>query len=807
MRGILIEYRWIVVNYVYVKIVFAPYSWNPSDCGGCFYLKIIIRRNVLEFTTDFAKEIFKSKYLLDVDDGNIDNTVERAVLVIARYYPQLEDKAREYINKKWFLPGGGIWRAANNPYKNISFINCTTLEPVEDNLESIFESLYYWAKFAAFGQGEGIDISNLRPKGSILRNTAKKSTGAVSFMPLYDSALNVIAQQGRRGASLISIHDTHPDIEDFCHIKDEEGQVESANISVQISDAFMKAVKNDDDWLLYWDDGRERIEKKVKAKELFDMIAEHAWKSGDPGVQFSDIMHRESNSDVLGFPVVSSNACSEQILDPHNTCLLGSINLAKYYEYGDELFEDVIELGIYALDAFRRAEYDESRSPSPIQREKLLDLPRIGLGVTGLADYFIRNNIAYGSSESIYEADTIFSTLVKVAHKSSHDIAKKDGHSFKYYDKEKYKQSTYIKRLLDKEVISNDILDMQAHVCKTTVAPNGTLSIIAECGGSGIEPLFSLYMVRRERATSNEWKEWFMYNQTVESYFKENDLELTKENVEKLKDNPLWITAHDLDNITKIDLMSTIQQYIDSAISVTYNLPEKAVSDDIKNIYLRAWEKGLKAVSVYREGSKFGVMITESNYDSYKNQKPIMPASPQQEKERVAPKRPENLPCDIYTISVNKEKHVVLVGMFNEWPYEVFVTNDPEDRIDIKKYKKGIIKKKSKGRYNLIVENGEEKTVIEDISKTFDEDYGTLSRFVSMSLRHRVPIEFIIDQLSRDKNFFGFERAISRILKKYLHDDIRVLSNNSCPNCGESDTMVFQGGCKTCNSCGYAVCD
>lgn len=763
--------------------------------------KYISRKN-LEFETEMSKNIFKSKYMLEGETETW-QAKQRVLNVVSKYYPELVPELDEAIIKKWVGLAGGIWRSAENPNKNVSCINCTTLDQPDDNLESINEAWYWWAKFAAFGQGEGVDLSKLRPKGSVVHNSSKESTGAVSFMHTFDGVLQVIAQQGRRGASLISLHITHPDIPDFITIKDQEGVLESANISIHITDEFMEAVREDRDWEFTYENKYETIRKRTSAKELFNFLAEHAWKSGDPGVQYIDNVRRYSNSDYLGHPVISTNACSEQWLDAHNVCILSSVNLAKYYEYGPEKYPRLVNLMVHLLDAFRKEEIAEQRSPSPLQLEKLEKLPRIGLGVTGLADYFIDKHIRYDSNEAIDEAHNVFGTLAGEAYKASYEIAKRDGASFEYYDKEKYKQSPFVQNLLNRGLIEDYHLDYQAHVCKTTVAPNGTLTEIVEAGGGGVEPIFAKYFVRRERSTTNDWKEWFTFNHAVRKAMNERGIDLEKENVDEVTSEDWWVTAHDVNNFNKIDLMTAIQEYIDSAISITYNLPKQAEVKDIRDIYWYAWEKGIKNVSVYREGSKYqAVLITDANYEESKKSS----LKTKTENNRFTVKRPEYVACDMYEVRVNKKPYVVIVGLIEDRPYEVFVTCNDGGEIDLQSYKKGVIHKKKKGHYNLIVENGETKIIVDNITKKFDTDYGTLGRFISMSLRHEVPLEFVVDQLAKDKNFVGFEKSVGRILKKYIKDDSVVHTSDICPTCG-SDQLVYKEGCKTCTSCGWSKCD
>ncbi|MFW6029346.1 MAG: hypothetical protein ACOCRO_03740 [Halanaerobiales bacterium] len=770
--------------------------------------KFYVSKKNLEFETDMSRDIFKSKYMLEHEEETWE-AKQRVLNVVRRYYPDILPELDEAITKKWVGLAGGIWRSAENPNQNVSAINCTTLAQPEDNLESINDAWYWWAKFAAYGQGEGVDLSKLRPKDSVVHNSSRKSTGSVSFMKTFDGILNVIAQQGRRGASLISLHISHPDIPDFITVKDKEGVLESANISIHITDEFMEAVRNGDNWEFTFTNEYETIRKETDAKKLFSFLAEHAWKSGDPGVQYIDNVRKYSNSDYLGYPVISTNACSEQWLDAHNVCLLSSVNLAKYREYGAKKYPRLVNLMVHLLDAFRRYEVDEVRSPSKLQLEKLQKLPRIGLGVTGLADYFIDKQIPYASSEALEDIHNVFGTLAGEAYKASYEIAKSDGFSFEYYDKEKYKQSPFVQNLLNKGLIEDYHLDYQAHVCKTTVAPNGTLTEIVEAGGGGVEPIFAKYFVRRERSTTNDWKEWFTYNHAVRRAMNDNGIELKKENVDSVTSEPWWVTAHTVNNKDKIDMMSVIQEYIDSAISITYNLPKDSLPKDIEDIYWYAWEKEIKNVSVYREGSKMGVLITDANYQETKKDN----LSNKTKENRFSASRPEYVDCDMYEVKVNKEPYVVIVGIVEGKPYEVFVTNNNDGEIDLQSHKKGVIHKKKKGHYNLIVENGEEKVIIDNIAKKFNANYGTLGRFISMSLRHEVPVEFIVDQLSKDKNFAGFEKSVSRILKKYIKDESVVKTSDVCPECGSS--LIYKEGCKTCTgdklsegkTCGWSKCD
>jgi ribonucleoside-diphosphate reductase alpha chain len=758
------------------------------------------------FESELAKQVFESKYLLE-GEKTPEEAINRIVRAVSKIYPEIADEAYEYIDKQWFIPAGGIWRAASNPNKNVSFINCTTLAPVEDDLESIFKSLYYWGKYAAFGQGEGIDISKLRPRGSKVHNSSRTSTGAVSFMKLYNAVLDVIAQQGRRGASLISLKDNHPDIEEFITVKDKDGVLETANLSIQISDEFMLAVKNDLDWTLRFDNKYESINKVIKARDLFNLICDHAHARGDPGLQFIDKARSESNSDALGYPIVSTNACSEQWLNPNSTCTLSHLNLAKYNEYGYSGFKKLIRFGVYFLNAINQIEILNNRSPVSEQKDTILDLPRIGLGVSGLADFFIHSDLVYASEESIIITQGLFKDIAGIAYKTGNEIGKKYG-SFKAYDKSKILKSKYIQRLLSENIITDSDLDYQSNVCYLTIAPVGSGSIISNNGGSGVEPMFSKYMVRRERSTTGDWKDWFIYNPLVEQYMNTKGIELTRQNVNKLID-PIWATSYKVDALSKLKLISIIQKYVDSSVSVTFNIPKESKVQLVKDIYTKAWELGLKGITVYREGSRTGVLITEENYDEMKveDSDPNRPIIIQR---TMAPKRPKEVISDIHEITLNKEKYIVTVGKVKGCIYEIFLvkntldTNTNEYIIDVQKHKEGLVVKRSKGNYDLIVKNGEEKILIDDIGKFSGDIYGSLSRLISLTLRHGTPLEFIVETLQKSAGLNSFEKVVARVLKKYIKDGEPVLVSETCPVCGS--VLKYENGCKSCSACSWSKC-
>lgn len=760
----------------------------------------------MKFTSEMPESIFKSKYMLPSEKEPAE-AVERIVSVVNDYFPEYTDRLRDYIINQQIGVAGGLYRAARNPNKNVSVINCTTLGHIDDTIESIANGWYRWAKYAAYGQGEGLDLSHLRPSGSPVHNSSRSSTGPVSFMYTYDAILSVISQQGRRGASLVSLSIRHPDTIDFVKVKTNnkdktnpagDEMFSTMNISLMVDDSFMEAVEKGEEWEFIYENEHGKISSKMDARELFDLIARNAWETGDPGLLFWDTASTYSNSNYLGYPIECTNACGEVPQDPDNVCLLSSGNLAKW-DGEEESLRAIIRAGVRLLDAFRRYEIDENRSPIPEQRKKLVDLPRIGFGFTGLADYFIRNGYEYGSEASIAEVDRIFYILAEESYIESYRIARYyDKQSFPAYDKEAYKKSPFVQNLLNRG-FDEKWLDYQAHVVKNAIAPTGTLSLIVEAGGSGIEPLFSKYFVRRERSTEGKWKEWFTFNDLVKQELEKQGKEVTKENADQLDPN-LWVTAHHVNNHDKIKLVSQVQKWVDSAVSVTYNLARDCTPEDIKDIYMEAWKGGVKGVTVYREGSKFGVLITDDNYEASKQEVKAGSKNAELKDGRFSPPRPADLPCDIHKAKVQGVDHIVLIGLLDGVPYEVFAGSLGSLSVHSSK---GILRKVKRGRYDLIVD---EETMIPDIGSYFYADYGSLSRFISMSLRHGVPLPFIVDQLSKDKQFIGFERSVARVLKKYIQNGLKVFTSETCPSCG-STNLAYNDGCKMCMDCGWSKCD
>jgi len=786
-----------------------------------------------EYLNAFQKGVIESKYCHEKESKR--ETFDQAIVRLAENINKFDllqkeemiEKTIDYVSAQEFSPAGGPWRAAGNSVKKISAVNCTTQAPVKDSIEDIWDSIRWWARVASYGQGNGIDISGMRPRGTKTHNCAKTSTGAVSFLNNYDAAMQTIGAENRRGATKPDIWIYHPDSEEFITCKSDIKKLTSQNISIKVDDAFMKAVEKDQVIEQKWTRKGNKIfvgdrmyddnspgpdlefSKKVPALSLFEQIAGAAWRTGEPGIEFWETSEKYSNSNYhpdRKYHVVSTNGCSEQKLDPWNTCILGSVNFYhmpiyehingnKYPEWRVWL-EERVRFGIRFLDNVVTMEHTEDRSPHETQKKKLKDMTRIGLGYTGMADWFIKNEIVYGSKESIEVMDEVMRVFAEAAYRTSIELGKERG-SFTEFDPEWFTKSEFVKRLCKLTSLKPDDFTHLRHVCCLSIAPTGTLSYVVGAGGSGVEPLFAPYFERKERATTGEYVTHYVFDNCVINECKRRGIELTKENVDKMVTGKEWVFAGNLNPLTKIDLMGTIGKYIDSGISVTYNLPKTATIQDIKEIYFKAWQAGLKSVTVYRDGSREGILSVTPATGTIKNMKI---------QKNDAPKRPAELPCDIHHLTVRGEKWIVLTGLMENDPYELFCGKQETVKLP-QKFKLGKIAKTKRGHYELIVAVDEEDEMRLDIKRTFKNEASesALTRMISVSLRHGVDIKYVVQQLEKvEDDIMSFAKATSRVLKKYIADGT-VITGEACPNC-TSTSLVRQSGCVTCTGCGFSKC-
>jgi len=744
----------------------------------------------------------------------------------------------EGCNKfKGICPQGSILSAAGDDSFLQSLSNCFVIPSPEDSIKGIFETGEQEAQLMKRRAGVGIDISTLRPEFAMVQNAAKTSSGAVGWMDYFSNVCRSIGQNNRRGALMITLDIKHPDAEEFAKIKRDLKKVTGANISLKLTDAFMNAVQYNEDYIQQFpiDADVPLITKKIKAKDLWKTIIESAHMMAEPGLIFWDNCLKNLPLECYeGFKSIAVNPCSEIILS-NDSCRLTTICLTNYVKnrfikdsYFDfVLFERDIRIAMRLMDAVVTAEIaqiekiltkirSEESANDKINEitmwEKLkqsaINGRRTGLGTHGLGDCLSQLCIRYDSKDALEVVDKIYSKFRNVAYDESIEMAKEYG-PFPIYDFEKEKDCEFIKRL------PKDLLDkMKKHGRRNgsllTCAPSGSISIISQVS-SGIEPTFRQMFTRRRKINANEknarvdfvdelgdkWTEFPQFEKNVVRYFEAQNKEVPKNirDDEELSEHlpHYFITSDKINWKKRIEIQSIMQSYLDHSISSTINLPSNASVETVSQLYQFAWEKGLKGITVYRDGCRSGVLITNSEKKKDRPEKI----------ERIhAPKRPERLPCEVHITKVKGEEYVVIVGFFNGSVYEVFFGKH-NNHIPTKQFS-GFIEKKGRSAYLLKYHRDDIEQSI-DINKYFDnEDYACATRLLSMSLRHHTPLEYITEQLQKSsKSLVEFGSAVSRILKKYIKlEDLQ--KGAKCEVCDSKDVQIKnEDGCITiiCNHC------
>lgn len=772
-----------------------------------------------------------------------------------------------FKNFKYIIPQGSIMSQLGA--KSIgSLSNCFVVGQPEDSYGGIFQKDEELAQLMKRRGGVGIDISTLRPEGTATSNAAKSSTGAVSFMHRFSNTTREVAQNGRRGALMISIDINHPDVLDFVKIKRDLSQVTGANISIKLNDEFMKAVENDGDYFLkfpcdsqffggsYEDFPYNKLEqwgnisvKRVKAKKLWDEIIKSAHNVAEPGLMFWDAMVDYSPDGVYPqFKQITTNPCSEIGMQPYDACRLIAVNLygfvdnpftpeakfnfKKFYEYNYEamrLSDNLIDLEIKHIDRIlNKIESDTESSLVKARefalwrkvKETAIASRRTGLGLTAMGDTLAALGLKYDSDEGLEVIEKIMHIKMESELDCTIDMAVTRG-TFEGCDNgvgglEETKGNSFYKFLYDTFPSQYNRMRNygRRNVSWSTVAPTGTVSLLAQTT-SGLEPLFMPYYMRRKKVNPSDenvkidftdqngdtwqefavlhpkFKDWLLIrNAHVERDMSDDEyieyLCSDKEYIDRMVEVSPWYeaTANDIDWIRRVEIQGVIQKYITHSISSTINLPEDVSEEEVSKIYLESWKKGLKGITVYRDGSRSGVLVSqkeetsETNFDYHD-----------------APKRPKELKCDIHTTTLKGDKYNVIVGILDDKPYEIFIcehfTN--EKSMDLVKIKKG--------RYDLI-KDGE--TYSEDITTDMTDEQEAITRLLSTSLRHGADIKFLVEQLGKTNgDMFTFTKSVGRVLKKYIPDGTK--STATCNDCG-SDQVIFQEGCMSCQFCGSSAC-
>lgn len=767
---------------------------------------------------------------------------------------------------KYIIPQGSIMSQLG--VKSIgSLSNCFVVGQPVDSYGGILHKDQELVQLMKRRGGVGIDISTLRPEGTPTSNAAKSSTGAVSFMHRYSNTTREVAQNGRRGALMISIDINHPDVLEFIKIKRDLSQVTGANISIKLNDEFMKAVENDEDYILRFPcdksiskdfftsrqygelmtDGIGFYWKLVKAKEYWDEINKSAHNVAEPGLMFWDNMVNYSPDGVYPqFRQITTNPCSEIGMQEYDACRLIAVNLSsfvdkpftkdaqfnldKFYQINYEamrLSDDLIDLELEHIDRII-AKINSDPEPEEIKapernlwikvRETALSSRRTGLGFTALGDTLAALGMKYDSDEALKFIERVMKTKMESELDCTIDLAILRG-TFEGWDKNKefdnYQEvdieptkgnNSFYQFLLNKfpEQAGKMINYGRRNVSWSTVAPTGTVSLMAQTT-SGIEPLFMPFYMRRKKVNPNDkdvrvdftdqngdtWQEFPVLHQKFKDWIiqftgrdKNDSLnDLDKRDLEILFKESPWYgsTANDINWIKRVEIQGIIQKYITHSISSTINLPENVSEEEVAEIYMESWKKGLKGITVYRDGSRSGVLVSNEN------------KSKQTFEYRDAPKRPKSLVGEAHTTIVKGVPHNVIVGMFDSKPYEIFI--DTETSFS----GIGEIIKKRKHTYYF-----KQNDITVDISSTMTDEQAAITRLVSTSLRHGADIKFIVEQLNKaDGDLFSFTKGLARVLKKYIPDGAK--STIQCLDCG-SDNVIFEEGCNKCLDCGSSKC-
>ena len=738
-----------------------------------------------------SEEIFAKKYMLHGEERA--EEVFRAVAEEIAW-AETEENREKYTNLFYdeivsgrFLPAGRILANArpNSPMKNYN--NCFTID-VEDSLEAIYESLREDAVISKMGGGVGFDISRLRPKGDTL-SRGGESSGVVSFLRIFDQSAKTIMTGGQRRSAHIALLDvSHPDIEEFITVKQGDGNKELTqfNISVKITDEFVRAVETDGDFDLRFGG---RVYRTVKARTLYDKLARNAFIHNEPGIFNADTVERFNNG-YWAFKMDRVNPCGELVMPAYSLCCLGAMNLSTFVRnpFSEEAafdfdgFAESVALAVRFLDNV----LDVTAYPLARIEDFSKQWRRIGLGFTALGTALTYLRIRYGSPESVEFAGRMAKALRDSSYLASTRLSEEKG-PFPAFNGEKILGATFIDGL--DENIRNEIRDKGLrNIQMNTVAPTGTISLsVGQNCSSGIEPAFALQYdrnirtgtgdeVRTETVYDEAWLAWLDYSNNAAA--------------------PEWmVTAADIDPYASIDLQAAVQEYIDHSISKTLNLPPGTSFDQYKDLFLYAYRKGLKGFTTFNpEGSMKGILEYSEK------------AAKQTISRGVAPERPAELPCDIHRVRVKGNSYIVITGHLNGSLYEVFWIDVPDDEdVYINGYRTGVVRKVKKGRYDLVMGDKNPRLVLEDFTNVYDTPNASLARFVSMALRHGTPLQFIIKQLQKDTQFTDFERVVGRVFKTYIKDGEEVAAGQKkCPECDTG--LVFLEGCATCPSCGWSKC-
>ena len=837
---------------------------------------------------ELAARVWVNKYAMKDSFGNIyEQSPEAMHWRIANELARIEQKYKNPMSEqeifdlldhfRYIVPAGSPMTGIGNRQQVASLSNCFVigLEGEADSYGAIMRIDEEQVQLMKRRGGVGHDLSHIRPKGSPVNNSALTSTGLVPFMERYSNSTREVAQDGRRGALMLSVSIKHPDSEAFIDAKMEEGKVTGANVSVKLDDAFMKAAISDKNYVQQWpiDAAEPKVTKEISARKLWEKIVHNAWKSAEPGVLFWDTILRESIPDCyadLGFRTVSTNPCGEIPLCPYDSCRLLSINLFSYVEqpftkeahfnfekfekhvrFAQRIMDDIVDLEMEKIDLImekiqvdpenkevKEAEYhlwEKIKRKSGMGR-------RTGVGITAEGDMLAALGLRYGTQEATDFSVSVHKTLALNAYRSSVMMAKERG-AFEIYDAKREAGNPFVQRI--KEADPELFADMQQYgrrnIACLTIAPTGTTSLMTQTT-SGIEPVFMPVYKRRRKVNPNDtdvhvdfvdevgdsFEEYIVYHRRFLQWMQANGYDTekryTQEEIDALvAKSPYYkATANDVDWLMKVKMQGAIQKWVDHSISVTVNLPNDVDEALVNRLYVEAWKSGCKGCTIYRDGSRAGVMISVSKKDKKKGShaegaevQEDEPKEPLCKQPEVTEVRPKELECDVVRFQNNKEKWVAFVGLLNGYPYEIFtgLQDDEEGIVLPKNITKGKIIKSTledgSHRYDFQFENKRGyKTTVEGLSEKFNPEYWNYAKLISGVLRYRMPIDHVMKLVSslqlKDESINTWKNGVERALKKYIVDGTKA-KGQKCPVCGH-ETLIYQEGCLICTSCGASRC-
>ncbi|MDD2601368.1 MAG: adenosylcobalamin-dependent ribonucleoside-diphosphate reductase [Prevotella sp.] len=833
---------------------------------------------------ELAARVWVNKYAMKDSFGDIfEKSPEEMHWRIANEVARIEKKYKNPLTAqqvfdlldhfRYIIPAGSPMTGIGNEHQVASLSNCFVigLDGDADSYGAIMKIDQEQVQLMKRRGGVGHDLSHIRPKGSPVNNSALTSTGLVPFMERYSNSTREVAQDGRRGALMLSVSINHPDSEAFIDAKMTEGKVTGANVSVKLTDDFMQAAQDDKPFMQQFPINavEPKMKKEISARNLWEKIVHNAWQSAEPGVLFWDTIIRESIPDCyadLGFRTVSTNPCGEIPLCPYDSCRLLCLNLYSYVDqpftnnakfnydkfkqhvqYAQRIMDDIVDLEMEKIDLIMGKIGNDPQSKEiksteyhlweKIKRKSGMGR-RTGVGITAEGDMLAALGLRYGTQKATNFSVDVHKTLTLNAYRSSVTMAEERG-AFEIYDADREKNNPFVRRIKEADpALYNDMVKFgRRNIACLTIAPTGTTSLMTQTT-SGIEPVFMPVYKRRRKVNPNDeeahvdfvdevgdsYEEYIVYHKKFLEWMKINGIDTTIKYTQEELDqiiakSPYYkATANDVDWLMKVKMQGAIQKWVDHSISVTVNLPNNVDEALVNKLYIEAWKSGCKGCTIYRDGSRSGVMVSVSKKDKKKEEHKEAPApitAPAQGRPIIQEERPKVLDCDVVRFQNNKEKWVAFVGLLEGYPYEIFtgLQDDDEGIVLPKTTVKGkIIKQTNEDgthRYDFQFENKRGyKTTVEGLSEKFNPEYWNYAKLISGVLRYRMPIDNVIKLVSslqlKDESINTWKVGVERALKKYVIDGTKA-TGQICPVCGQ-ETLVYQEGCLICTNCGASRC-